>query len=99
MRLDDMSGFHHESHTPYQTFDMRFVRTDPYHFMLVGGDTPNWAGTSTSNWFRWNDANLRVVTTDAAMLYTHQNAPAVAVPVSKARIKNCAEPYALAPPS
>ena len=98
MNLDTMSGFHHESYTPYQTNDMRFVRTDPYHFMLVGGDTPNWSGISTSNWFRWNDLNSRVVKTDAQMLYTHLNAPAVAVPVNKARIRNCAEPYALPPP-
>ena len=59
MNLDTMSGFHHESDTPYQTNDMRFVKTDPYHFMLIGGNTPNWAGTSTANWFRWNDANSR----------------------------------------
>ena len=98
MRLSDMSGFHHESSMPVNTDDTKFVLTDPYHFMLVGGDTPNWSGTSTSNWFRWNAANLRVVRTEAQMLYTHQNAPAVAVPVNKARIKNCAEPYALPPP-
>ena len=114
MNLDTMSGFHHESDTPYQTNDMRFVKTDPYHFMLIGGNTPNWAGTSTANWFRWNDANsrcfdsqkaknvthrnCRVVRAEADMLYSHLNAPAVAVPVTKARIKSCAEPYALPPP-
>ena len=42
--------------------------------------------------------NCRVVRAEADMLYSHLNAPAVAVPVTKARIKSCAEPYALPPP-
>ena len=97
-RLSDMNGFHHESDMPSTTADMRFVRTDPYHFMLVGGNTPNWAGTSKSNWYRWNDQNNRVVRADAEMRSTHHIAPAAAVPVNKARIKSCAEPYGLPPP-
>ena len=100
MRLSDMSGFHHESDLPHNihSHEMRFVRTDPYHFMLVGGETVHWKGRSTRSWLRWNDENLRVVAPDANMLYTHHHAPAVAVPVSKARIKSCTEPYALPAP-
>ena len=52
MRLSDMSGFHHESDMPVNTHETRFVRTDPYHFMLVGGHTPGWKGTSERNWLR-----------------------------------------------
>ena len=100
MRLSDMSGFHHESDLPdnIHSHEMRFVRTDPYHFMLVGGETIHWKWRSTQNWLRWNDENLRVVAPDANMAYTHHQAPAVAVPVSKARIKSCTEPYALPAP-
>ena len=98
MRLSDMSGFHHESDMPVNTHETRFVRTDPYHFMLVGGHTPGWAHTSTRNWLRWNDENLRVQLPDINMVWSHHNAPAVAVPVSKARIKSCAEPYSLPAP-
>merc|ERR1712109_167867 len=49
MRLSDMSGFHHESDLPHNihSHEMRFVRTDPYHFMLVGGETIHWKGRST----------------------------------------------------
>ena len=98
IRLSDMSGFHHESGMPVTTNEMRFVRTDPYHFMLVGGNTPNWAGTSTRNWLRWNDENLKVELPDKYMAWSHYYAPAVAVPVGKARIKSCAEPYTLPAP-
>ena len=70
VRLSDMNGFHHESELPSTTVDMRFVTTDPYHFMLVGGNTPNWAETSKSNWHRWNDQNLRVVRADPEMRST-----------------------------
>ena len=41
--LDTMSGFHHESDLPAATRRMRFVATDPWHFMLVGGRN-NWSG-------------------------------------------------------
>ena len=98
MRLSDMSGFHHESDMPVNTHETRFVRTDPYHFMLVGGHTPGWTGTSTRNWLRWNDENLRVQLPDINMVWSHHHAPAVAVPVGKARIKSCAEPYSLPAP-
>ena len=57
MRLSDMSGFHHESSMPVNTDDTKFVLTDPYHFMLVGGNTHGWAGRSTRNWLRWNDGH------------------------------------------
>ena len=98
IRLSDMSGFHHESNMPVNSHEMRFVRTDPYHFMLVGGNTPGWQGTSNRNWLRWNDENLRVELPDKYMVWAHHRAPAVAVPVSKARIKSCAEPYTLPAP-
>lgn len=99
MRLSDMSGFHHESDMPVKSNEMRFVRTDPYHFMLVGGHTPGWKDTSERNWLRWNDENLRVkLPHEKYMVWQHYRAPAVAVPVSKARIKSCAEPYALPAP-
>ena len=98
MRLDDMSGFHHESHMPVNTNDVRFVRTDPYHFMLVGGSTPGWSGTSTRNWLRWNDETQSVVLPDVYMKWSHHQATAVSVPVKKPRIRSCAQPYSLPPP-
>ena len=61
MRLSDMSGFHHESSMPVNTDDTKFVLTDPYHFMLVGGNTHGWAGRSTRNWLRWNDENKKML--------------------------------------
>ena len=98
MRLSDMSGFHHESDMPVNTHETRFVRTDPYHFMLVGGHTPGWQGTSERNWLRWNQESGTVTHTDVSMKWSHDAAPAVAVPVGKARIKSCAEPYSLPAP-
>ena len=98
LRLSDMSGFHHESDMPVISDEMRFVKTDPYHFMLVGGETHGWSGRSTKNWLRWNHATLKVEGTDAEMKYTHDLAPAVAVPITKARIRSCAEPYVLPAP-
>ena len=98
IRLSDMSGFHHESNMPVNSHEMRFVRTDPYHFMLVGGNTPGWTGTSERNWLRWNDETLKVELPDKYMTSPHHYAPAVAVPVMKARIKSCAEPYTLPAP-
>ena len=44
LNLDTMSGFHHESNMPINTSRMRFVATDPWHFMLVGGWS-NWVGS------------------------------------------------------
>ena len=98
LRLSDMSGFHHESDMPVISDEMRFVKTDPYHFMLVGGETHGWSGRSTKNWLRWNHATLKVEGTDAEMKYTHDLAPAVAVPITKARIRSCTEPYVLPAP-
>ena len=104
MRLSDMSGFHHESNMPVNSDEMRFVQTDPYHFMLVGGNTPGWVGRSEHNWLRWNDGTLTVEHAhDGAwnldkMAHAHDKAPAVAVPIGKARIKSCAEPYMLPAP-
>ena len=98
IRLSDMSGFHHESNMPVNTNDVKFVKTDPYHFMLVGGNTPGWTGTSTRNWLRWNDEAQRVTLPDKYMVWSHHEAAAVSVPVSKLRIRSCAEPYALPAP-
>ena len=98
LRLSDMSGFHHESDMPAISDEMWFVKTDPYHFMLVGGETHGWSGRSTKNWLRWNHATQKVEGTNAEMKYTHDLAPAVAVPITKARIKSCAEPYVLPAP-
>ena len=98
LRLSDMSGFHHESDMPVISDEMWFVKTDPYHFMLVGGETHGWSGRSTKNWLRWNHATQKVEVTDAEMKYTHDLAPAVAVPITKARIRSCAEPYVLPMP-
>ena len=98
MRLSDMSGFHHESNMPVNSDEMRFVQTDPYHFMLVGGNTPGWVGRSEHNWLRWNDGTLAVELPDKSMASSHDEAPAVAVPIGKARIKSCAEPYMLPAP-
>ena len=98
MRLSDMSGFHHESSMPVNTDDTKFVLTDPYHFMLVGGDTHGWAGRSTRNWLRWNDETQRVVLPDVYMKWSHHEATAVSVPTKKNRIKYCTEPYSLPPP-
>ena len=43
--LDTMSGFHHVASAPTWTARMRFVNTDPYHALLVGGYT-GWVGAS-----------------------------------------------------
>ena len=98
MRLSDMSGFHHESDMPVNSDEMRFVQTDPYHFMLVGGNTPGWAGRSSRNWLRWNDGTLKVELPNVYMAFSHDDAPAVAVPVGKPRIKSCVGPYMLPAP-
>ena len=45
LNLDTMSGFHHESNTVH-TYEFRFINTDPYNFMLVGGYSVHWKNVS-----------------------------------------------------
>ena len=51
-----MSGFHHESDLPIDTRRMRFVATDPWHFMLVGG------------WSNWVNADRRYIIIQSIIL-------------------------------
>ena len=95
MNLDTWGSFHHESYAPTNTYRMRFVNTDPYHFFLVGGYTQGWTGRSVHNWFRWDDATQRIVHTGKTMANHHDHAPAVGVPVNAARTSTCTAPYAL----
>ena len=89
-----MSGFHHHGDAPTWTARMRWVNTDPFHALMVGGHTGDpahtgdmvcisWSGwgNSRTNWLKWDTEKERFLHVGVDMWVQHDHAAAAPVPV------------------